>query len=101
MSNDAKSFEQAKFNPTSVFEAPEDVTASTEFTRDEKIEILRNWAYEANELSVAEEENMGDGEPAMLGRVLAELRRLGVSHDGDKSPAHKQGGIAPDAVEKK
>jgi hypothetical protein len=94
-------FEKAKLNPSSVFDTPEEVTASSDFTLEQKVEILRNWAYDANELLVAEEENMGDGEPAMLGRILKELNRLGGGHDSSHSPAHKQGGIAREDVGKK
>jgi len=72
-------YQQAKLNPTSVFNAPQDVLDNQDFTREQKIKILKCWEYDAHELQIAEEENMpavdsdvGD----MLQRVLAALREL-------------------------
>ena len=47
-------------------------------TREEKIDILQRWKYDALELEVAEDENMGGGEPSMLEQVLESLAVLGV-----------------------
>ena len=49
--------EKAKLNPSSVFKRPADVLKTT-FSREEKIDILRRWAYDEREMAVAEEENM-------------------------------------------
>lgn len=68
--------ERARLDPSAVFGAPEQVLATPQLTRDEKIEILRRWSYDAGELAVAEEEGMGGGEPALLDRILAALDQL-------------------------
>ena len=47
---------KAMLDPTRVFGEPADVVASNELTRDQKIEILRRWEYDAHQLEVAEEE---------------------------------------------
>ena len=41
---------KAMLNPTSVFKGPEDVVADDDLARDQKIEILRRWEYDAREL---------------------------------------------------
>ncbi len=47
---------KAMLDPTMVFKDPKDVVANVELTRDQKIEILRRWEYDARQLEVAEEE---------------------------------------------
>ncbi len=51
--------DKAMLDPTAVFRTPEEVLLREDMTRDQKIEILRRWAYDARNLEVAEEENMG------------------------------------------
>ncbi len=46
---------KAMLDPTMVFKEPKEVVANDELTRDQKIEILRRWEYDARELEVAEE----------------------------------------------
>ncbi len=48
--------QKAMLDPTMVFEDPMDVVANAELTRDQKIEILRRWEYDARQLEIAEEE---------------------------------------------
>lgn len=86
-------FEQAKLNPASVFDSPEAVCASTELNQAQKAEILRQWEYDARELQVAAEENMGEGPGKLLDEVLAALQQLGVAADGDQTAPTKQGGV--------
>jgi hypothetical protein len=45
---------KAMLDPTMVFKDPKDVVANVELTRDQKIEILRRWEYDARQLEVAE-----------------------------------------------
>jgi hypothetical protein len=49
-------------DPSKVFYHPDEVVRCKEFTKDEKIKILKSWAYDIEELEKAEEENMGGGE---------------------------------------
>ena len=84
--------EKAMLNPRSEFSHPEEVLNQQTITREQKIKILRRWEYDARELEVAEEENMGGGPPSMLGDVLAALHRLDSEIDTEHSPPTKQGG---------
>jgi len=84
---------QALLDPTSVFARPEDILRERTLTRDEKIEILRRWEYDARDLEVATEENMPEGPPSQLGAVLRALRQLNVTSDCEHAPPTKQGGI--------
>lgn len=93
MGDDGISFESAKLNPSAAFRTPEKVADYPAFTLDQKIEILRRWAYDANELSVAEEEGMGAGEPSLTDRVYKELNRLTGGFRSDISPPTKHGGV--------
>jgi hypothetical protein len=83
---------QALLDPTSVFADPEAVVRAPDLTDEQKIEILRRWAYDARELQVAEEENMPGGPPSLLGRVQRALRALDAEVDLGHSPPTKAGG---------
>jgi len=84
--------EQAMTNPTSVFANPDEVIQKKTLTRDQKIRILKRWEYDALELEVAEEENMGGGSPSILDQVLNALHRLDAEVDVDHSPPTKHRG---------
>ncbi len=93
-SGDAIDLRKARLDPTAVFRGPEDVLQRTELTREQKIEILRRWEYDALELQVAEEENMGSEQPSdILDRVLRALRALNAGPDSEHSPPTKHGGV--------
>jgi len=51
-------FEKALLNPNSVFKRPEEILKTNEFSREQKVEILRRWEYDVRQLQVAEEESM-------------------------------------------
>jgi hypothetical protein len=83
-------------NPSKVFKRPADVLQNADLTRAQKIGILRQWEVDARLLSVAEEENMTQGEPSPMAEVVSALIALG---DENKDPEHqtsagpsKQGG---------
>ncbi len=81
---------KAMLDPTMVFEDPKDVVASDELTRDQKIEILHRWDYDAHQLEVAEEEaGMAVRRPEMLDRVIQALHALGVERDTEHTPPTK------------
>lgn len=86
-------FNQAKLNPSAVFNRPADVLSESTLSREQKIQILRQWEYDAREMEVAEEENMqGGASNVKLGDVLAALDQIAPNReDGDSSP-NKQGG---------
>ena len=82
--------EKAMLDPTSVFACPDDVCREDSLTRDKKIKILRRWEYDARELGVAEEENMGGGSPDILDQVLRALQRLDADMHLEHGPSTKQ-----------
>lgn len=86
------SIEQALLDPASVYSSPASVTGDPALDRKQKIEILRRWEYDARELEVAEEENMGGGPPDMLDEILAALNALNAGADVEHSAPTKQGG---------
>ncbi len=80
----------AMLDPTMVFEDPMNVVANDELTRDQKIEILRRWEYDARQLEIAEEEaGMAVLRPEMFDRVLQALHTLGVERDIEHTPPTK------------
>ena len=85
----------ARHDPAGTFAAPEDVAAHPTLTRERKIEILEQWAYDASESEVATEEGMPGGEPAPLRRILLALESLGVAGDAAGSGPTKQHAPAP------
>lgn len=75
-------FDKALLNPTSVYNLPMEVVNDNALTREQKIQILERWEYDARELQIAEEENMPelttDPHGSMFSRVLDALHALGV-----------------------
>lgn len=84
--------EKALLDPASVFASPGAVVEDDSLTRDQKVQVLRRWEYDARELEVAEEENMGGGPPDILGEVLDALHRLDAGSVGGQESPTKQGG---------
>ncbi len=81
---------KAMLDPTTVFKEPKDVVANVELTRDQKIEILRRWEYDARELEVAEEEaGMAVRRPEMFDLVVQALHTLSAERDTEHSPPTK------------
>ncbi len=86
-------YEKALLDPSSVFVTPEEVLDRTDPTREQKIEILRRWEYDACEVAVAEEEGMSGDQPLMLRRVLLALDKLTGGIISDHTPPTKQDGV--------
>ena len=81
---------QAMLDPTSVFKDPTDVVADEDLSRDQKVEILHRWEYDARQLEVAEEEaGMAVRRPDMFDRVVQALHTLGVERDTEHTPPTK------------
>jgi hypothetical protein len=75
---------KAMLDPTMVFKEPKDVVASNELTRNQKIEILRRWKYDAQQLEVAEDEaGMAVRRPEMFDRVVQALHMLDLERDAE------------------
>ncbi len=84
---------RASIDPVAVFPSPEAVVEHRCLTREQKTDILKRWKYDACELEVAEEENMGGGEPSRLEEVLEALAALGAERDLEHASPTKQGMI--------
>ena len=91
--NDPTDYADALADPSAVFSSPEELIALEELTVHQKIELLRRWAYDEDELAVAEEEGMKSIQPSMLRRILLALEKLGVEIDSDHTPPTKQGAL--------
>lgn len=86
-------YEKALLDPSSVFSQPEDVLDRAELTKEQKIEILRRWEYDASEIAVAEEEGMVSGDPPILHRVLLALEKLTEGRGIGRTPPTKHDGV--------
>ena len=74
---DKKELERIIADPASHYQSPTDVLADSRLSREEKITVLKQWAFDARELQVAEEENMrGDFQPSLLQQILIVLHQL-------------------------
>jgi hypothetical protein len=71
-----RDLERAHDDPGAVFPSPEALAAEPSLELGEKIALLRQWAYDARELEVAEEEGMGGGEASLGDRILVALHAL-------------------------
>ncbi len=81
---------KAMLDPPSVFKDPQEVVASDELNRDQKIEILRRWEYDARQLEVAEEEaGMAVRRPDMFDLVVQALHTLNAERDTEHSSPTK------------
>ncbi len=82
--------ERAMRDPAKVFTDPSEVVADLKLTRDQKIEILRRWEFDAHELEVAEEEaGMTVLHPEMFDRIVQALHTLGAERDTEHTPPTK------------
>jgi len=85
---------KALLNPALVFLGPEDVLERDELTREQKIEVLRRWKFDALQLQVADEENMRSEQSSdILDRVLQALHALNASPNLEDSPSTKHDGV--------
>ncbi len=62
--------------PQTVFRQPRDVLEDSRLTLLQKSDALMNWAYDACELDVAEEEGMAGGAPSNSYAVISALNTL-------------------------
>lgn len=88
---------KALVDPGSVFSTPEEVLNHTALSREDKIEILRRWVYDASEVDVSREEGMPGGDGDLLRRILLALERL-ATIDTEQSAPTKQRGLPRSAI---
>jgi len=82
-------YEKAKLNPAAVFKRPQEVVSSQELSREQKIEILRQWEQDARLMEVAEEESMPDPEPKLLQPIREAMHALNYWPDTEHSGPSK------------
>jgi len=73
---DEERLKKALLDPPAVFERSAEVLADATLTNEQKVEILRRWEYDANEVSVAEEEGMPANDGQVLQQIMCALRDL-------------------------
>ena len=84
----------ARTDPAGAFSEPREVVGFEGATREQKIDILCRWEYDARELSVLEEEAPRTVDRAsLLQAVHQALRDLGYVIDLEHAPPTKQGGL--------
>ncbi|MEX2608033.1 MAG: hypothetical protein WD708_11870 [Kiritimatiellia bacterium] len=69
-------YDHAIKNPAGAFNHPGEVVENASLTTDQKLKILRQWEYDARELEVAEEENMGGGPDDQLAWILQAIASI-------------------------
>jgi hypothetical protein len=93
-------YEKALVDPAKAFATPDDVVKAPGLNKDQKVEILRRWQYDASEEDVAADEGMsggpalsGEGEASMLQRIGRALERLTGGETAARSSPNKQHGV--------
>jgi hypothetical protein len=95
-----EAIDKAMLEPASVFASPEDVLGHDELTKQQKIDILWRWQYDAAEQSVALEEGMPGEDNDLLRRIMLALGTLGAPLDIEHTGPTKQHGL-PRPAERK
>lgn len=62
-------FEQVLLDPKKYFEQPSEVVAARDLSKSQKLEVLRRWQDDAEQLQEAATEGMTGGEQAQLQSV--------------------------------
>lgn len=72
-------FEELLQDPRASFDSPSQIVNSNDLSKPQKIELLRRWEYDAEQLQAAEGEGMNSdrNEGEMLQNVLEALKSLG------------------------
>lgn len=86
-------FERARLVPSAVFAAPREVLACADLSREQKIDVLLRWAYDAAELAVAREEGMVGDDEDLQGQILGALQVLQEDVDTERTGPTKQHGL--------
>lgn len=75
---------EARQSPSRYYSRPREVVCDRRLNRQEKLAILEAWELEARELAVADEENMGGGEPSLMQEVVQARIDLGDHTDPEE-----------------
>lgn len=88
-----EAIDRAMLEPASVFASPEEVLEHDELSKQQKIDILWRWQYDAAEQSVALEEGMPGDDSDLFRRIMLALGTLGVRLDIEHTGPTKQHGL--------
>jgi hypothetical protein len=89
---DSERFEKALLDPSDIYENPQELLSDAQLTTEQKIEVLRRWAYDASEIDVAEGEGMRALDEEVFHQVMLALEKLGAKIDPSRRPPTRQGG---------
>lgn len=74
---DQAEFQKMLDDPSASFKTPEAVLDDNRLSREQKIQVLKQWAYDVREMEVAEGENMrGDSSSLILHQILLVLHQV-------------------------
>lgn len=90
--------EKATLDPASFFATPEEVLEHSELTKQQKIEALWRWEFQASALSVAVEEGMPGEDDGLLRRVMLALGTLTGPIDVEHIGPTKQHALPRSAI---
>ncbi len=77
MRNESR-YEQARRNPTGVYDCPRAVIEDEALDAQQKLDILRTWENEAAHLQESEAGGLEGGEPSLLREIKQAIRELSV-----------------------
>lgn len=80
-------------NPAATYTSPAAILADEALTKENKIEILRRWEYDACEESVAGDEGMQASDGELLQQIVRALGSLTGEINTKRTPPTKQGGL--------
>jgi hypothetical protein len=80
-------FKKAKLNPAAVFKSPQEVVSSQELSREQQIEILRQWEQDTMSMEVAD--GMTGPQPKLLQPIRDALHALNYWPDTEHSSPSK------------
>jgi hypothetical protein len=86
-----KKFEQALVNPASVFAKPNEVVSTPALSREQKIDVLRRWEYDARMLQMGNQEGQVDESDELLAEILESLHELDYWPDLDRHRTYRGG----------
>ncbi|OGA47926.1 MAG: hypothetical protein A3F74_22660 [Betaproteobacteria bacterium RIFCSPLOWO2_12_FULL_62_58] len=90
MTSRSINLEEPLRNPGATFATPEEVVSHPGLTREQKVEILKLWEYDAAEAEVATEEGMPGDDEDLLRRILVTLHPLTRGTDVSRTGPTKQ-----------
>ncbi len=76
------------------FKSPQDVAGNRDLTSAEKVLLLLDWAYDACELAVAEEEGMVGGVASEIYSVMCALNEVTAGFDVEHTSPTKHAAFA-------